>query len=565
VTGRVRDQGVIAWALLLGACSHSPLLREGSMSLVITHARFRESPAGEIDAIGISGSRIARLGRSDELARACALPCQVIDLRGAFVTAGFHDSHVHLVDGMKARDRVHLEAGASITDFQRAVGNYARSHPEQKWILGGSWYAAGFGSRLPSRQDLDQVVSDRPVVLHDSSGHNFWANSAAIRAAGFTRETPDPVGGRIVREADGEPAGVFLEAATYPLRALIPAPDAERMKAYVLEGQKMSLAAGYTTSEGGDMPVTLSQARLYAELNDRGELRQRSYLWGNLGAPEPEFRAMVRLARAQAPDSLFQVVAFKGFVDGVSGSSTAAMLEPYEGQGDNRGLIKYTQEQLNQAVLRANAAGFPAALHAIGDRAVRMSLDAFEFSRSRLGHALLNRVEHACAIAPEDIQRFARLGAVASVQPSFLLYRSRETFLPYRILGEKRTEERVFRWKDLVDSGALVIFGTDYPDGGTATPDPIADLHCAIRREFRNGAPFTPSQRLSGEQALDAYTVNPARAVGVDDRIGRIQTGYEADLVAWARDPRSGTARSLRENPARLVLVAGKIEVDARE
>jgi predicted amidohydrolase YtcJ len=286
---------------------------------------------------------------------------------------------------------------------------------------------------------------------------------------------------------------------------------------------------------------------------------QRSFLWGNLAAGAAEFEGTVRFARSMRPDGRVQVVAFKGFVDGVLSSETAAMFEPYTNKPGERGLPRMSQQRLNELVLRANRAGFPVALHAIGDRAVHMALDAFENSRATLGTALRNRVEHASVIAPDDVPRFGRLGVVASVQPAFMFFGGkRELAIQESFLGPERMKG-LYLWKSLADTGATLVGSSDFPSSGRIGPDPIAGLHCLIHRKLGDGTPFMPEERLAPDAALAMYTSQPAEVGGMGKSLGRIEIGYEADLILLDQDPRLAVASFATQNPPRKIWIGGKM------
>jgi predicted amidohydrolase YtcJ len=544
--------------LLLWLCT----VAAAPLDVLIVHAAVYGGGPGVLagDAVGISGSKVVALGKSQELAARCQAPCQVIDAGGAFLLPGFHDAHVHLAQGGRETFEAQI-AGASVPAIQEKLREFARAHPELRWIRGSSWYAPGFRSAYPTRHDLDAVDAARPIVLRDLSGHNLWVNTAALRAAKITKASKDPVGGTIVREPDGEPAGVLLETATFALRAVIPPSSAEEMQRYILRGQELGLAAGYTTAVGGLMPGSLEQIRHYAELEADGRLVQRAFLWGDLITNDKKFQALVDFAHSRPKTAKVQLVAFKGFVDGVQSTETAALLSPYHDHPDALGLARLTQAQLDGFVQRANKAGFAVALHAIGDRAVRMALDSFAASQKALAHRLKNRVEHATIVDPADIPRFGTLHAVASVQPAQLRFRARSTFLSDRILGEARATKEVFRWKDLSDAGALLLFGTDFPAGGTNVLDPLLGLNLAMQRRFEDGTVQSPDQRLDPELALRAFVANGPLALGMEGSLGKIAVGFEADLILLDRDPRKADGTSLAglaDNHLRLVMVAGK-------
>ena len=474
---------------------------------LIFHAQILPSRDNAPDAVAIRGSHIVAVGKSDELQAACPASCAKIDAGGKFLLPGFHDSHVHLAGGGRAFFEVKLDK-QDLASIQAALRDYLPANPSTEWITGGTWRAAAFdAAHPPHRRDLDAVDAQRPIALRDTSGHELWVNSAALKLAGITRKTPDPQGGSIVRDPDGEPTGVLLENATAQIYAHMPAMTVEEIRKYILKGQEIALACGVTSAQGNTIPLTVHQAQVYVDLEREGLLLQRSFLWGNLAAGAAEFEATVNFARTLRPDGHVQIVAFKGFVDGVLSSQTAAMFEPYANKPGDRGLPRMSQERLNELVLRANRAGFPVALHAIGDRAVHMALDAFENSRTTLGISLRNRVEHASVIAPDDVPRFGKLGVVASVQPAFMFFGSKKDLaLPESALGPERMKG-LFLWKSLTATGATLIGSSDFPSSGKIGPDPIAGLHCLIHRTLATTA--RPSHPQSGSNRTRHWRHTP--------------------------------------------------------
>jgi predicted amidohydrolase YtcJ len=527
-----------------------------SFSFVVTNAHvYADGIAPDIDAVAVRETKIAALGRTRDLGPLCTAPCSVVDAKGGFLSPGFHDAHVHLAMAgeEEAELLIPLRQAASIPKIQAAVAQYAAAHPDDPWILGHGWNAAGLAT-LPTRFDLDTAERSRPVALTDHTGHNLWVNSAAIAAAGITKSTPDPFGGTIVRDANGEPTGVFLDGAQSLIAAKRPTITEEQRTQYILAGEKTSLAAACTSMQGG--PVPLDVAKTYARLDQQGMLSERAFLWAPLLAKDPDFQAWLAFAKSLPRDGKVQVVAFKGFADGTFATSTAALLAPYADNPSSSGQLYVSQDVLSWAVLRANRAGFPAAIHAIGDRAVRSALDAFALSKRTLSHGLMNRVEHASMVDAEDAKRFGPLGVAASVQPVWLYeYSSRSGFGLDRRVGAARVAE-LYRWNDLARSGAFLLFGSDLPSSDL--DDPLTGIFAAANRQFWSGETLTPDQRIDPDLALRAYTTNPAVAIGWGDRIGKIAAGYEADFVILDRDPRSGS-KGLADNTLRRTWIAGRV------
>lgn len=535
-------------------CPKTPDLENGGLSYVIFNARIDTTDTTHPDALAVAGKKIVALGKSALLRAACASGCTPIDAEGGFLQAGFNDTHVHLALGGLAYFNIRV-VGSNLHEIGAKVAEFAQLHREKHVLIGSGWSFAGFAAHLPTREDLDRVEPTRPVVLDDSSGHNAWANSAAIAEAGIDEHTPDPPGGKIFRNPQTHrPTGIFLGYAATLLRNRLPPPTNAELERAILKGEELSLRAGFTSAQGG--PVSLELAQLYAKMESEGKLKQRVYLWGDLQSPLAYFQKFDRFARSLTRDGKVIVSAFKGFVDGALVSHSAALLQPYADRPHESGEPNLSQSELNTLVLRANAAGYPVALHAIGDRAVRMALDAYENSLTRLHHQLINRVEHASLVDPKDLPRFHELHVVASVQPNILAQKNLKLFLPNRFLGAARAL-RIYAWGTMLKNGATLIFGTDFPTIGSQPPDPLRGLLSAETRKFADGSVFSPEERLDGDVAFAAYTSTPAWALGLSDRSGRIAVGYDADLIVLTKNPREAPAPNLSENPLRLVMVQG--------
>jgi predicted amidohydrolase YtcJ len=529
-------------------------IRTGSR---ISDQSLRQGPdlAVSITRVG-NQAFISEIGSSSPLLARCLPPtCTSIDAQGGTLLPGLHDTHAHETSAGASEDRVQV-SGSSIPSIQEAVRAFAANNPGHPWLLGRGWNAAGFGTQFPTAGDLDAAESARPVVLIDSDGHQVWANTTAIREAGITRETPEPEGGTILRDAEGNPSGVFLETAADLLWNAIPDPTVEQLRKYILAGQSEAVSAGFTSHHGG--PVGLSTIKTYAALDREGLLKQRSYLWADLEADEESFAEIVEYDRTLPRDGRVRVSAFKGFVDGVISSYTGALVDPYADAPETRGQPGYDQQDLNSRVLRANAAGYPVALHAIGDLAVRMALDAFENSKTLLGHDLINRIEHIELVHPFDVPRFAQLNVAASMQPTHMHFRSETSSYYDDRLGRDRLAH-AFAWGELERAGALLLFGTDTP---VVPQDSIEALHCAVVRTYRDGMEFEIQNRVSEASAVAAFSSDAQLSLHAlrDARVsGAIEPGAVADLVVFPKDPFQSQARSLGELSPSVVLIDGDV------
>ncbi len=517
---------------------------------------FHAAVAGHADeswAIEVVGHHIERVGPSDALLASSQTSCQRVDLAGAFVQPGFHDAHAHLYTaGAEADGLVLLHSELSF--IQPAVRSWARQHPDDVWLLGRGWSLNAFPA--PHASLLDEAEAARPVVLIDHTGHNVWTNSIAMKTAGITASTPDPLGGHIARDASGNATGLFLDTASELILSHAPAKnDAQNINA-ILNGERRSLRAACTSSQGG--PLSFEVAQLYQRLDAQGLLKQRTFLWAPLALTQAQFEQWVAFAYALPPEGLVQLGGFKGFVDGTLAANTAALLTPYADQPENSGTLYQDSKALVARIRRANFAGFPVMLHAVGDAGVRQALDAYEASASRPSHGKLNRIEHVSLIAPSDVPRFLTLAVGASIQPVWLQGYSSTAVLAKK-LGQERLAQ-MYAFKQLADAGALLLFGSDLP--ASDLYDPLLGLWAATSRQLKSGKVFLAAEALSFDQAMAAYTVNPAIALGAGARLGKLDPGFEADFIVLHHDPRS-KSNSLVENPLQRIIVAGR-EIDLK-
>lgn len=483
------------------------------------HARLwtRGARVAGPDAVIVRDGRIAALD-SSAAARAAAGPhTRVIDARGGTVTPGLADAHLHLLDWARARAEVDLAGARSADEAAARVADAARGTSGA--VVGRGWDANGWEG-LPHRQALDAVVADRPVLLYSRDFHNLWVNGAALAAAGVTAATADPPGGVIARDATGAPTGLLQEHAMRlcaPLAASDPAADAPRLRAAIDE----LLARGVTAVH--DFEGTDAHRLLRAASRDPRRVRVLMHL------PHGQLDAAIALGWSSGlGDDDFRIGAVKLFADGTLGSRTAAMLEPYDGTTE-RGLDLLPPETLAAEVRRAVEHGWSVAVHAIGDRAARATLDAFSAVAGRLpGLALAPRIEHAQLVHPDDQPRFAALGVAASMQPAHC---TSDVPLAERWWGSRR--DHAYPWRSLLERGARLAFGSDAP---VEPPDPAEGLRSATTRRPRGAAPWTPGQRIGIDAALTAYTEGAARLAGAWPRLGSLDPGAHADLVVWDAD-----------------------------
>jgi len=490
-----------------------------------------------VEAVAIDHNIISQSGTNESVGPLAMPQTRLIDLGGRFVMPGINDAHIHFLGGSLGLFQVNLTGAKSLDELQKRVADFARANPREAWITGSGWeYSALPGGRLPTRKDLDEVVSDRPVCLASYDGHTCWANSKALQLAGITAQSKfDGYGEIVVDKKTGQPTGVFKEGAQRLVRSAIPEPSTDRKLEALRRGMKMAAALGITSiqnASGSEAEVDLYQALLA-----RGELTLRVSFALSVGpqTTEQELERIRQLSSYYSNERL-RVRAIKIVLDGVIETHTAAMLEPYSDDSTTSGKPVYTQQQLNKIVAWADRARLQVLIHAIGDRAVRMALDAFENARKVNGiRDSRFRIEHIETVAAADIPRFAKLGVIASMMPVHADPGTNDVWLP--AIGEERAS-RGFAWRSLQKSGARLVFSSDWP--AVINVDPIRGLHTAVTRQTVEGQPaggWLPEQRLSLEEALEAYTAAGAFASFEERTKGTITSGMRADLVALDADP----------------------------
>lgn len=482
-----------------------------------------------------------------------------MDLGGRMVLPGLIDSHIHFLSGSMALSQVRLEGAATIAEMQQRLREYARTHPGQGWVLGRGWVYNSFApSGLPHKRQIDEAIPDRPVLLEAYDGHTSWANSRALEAAGITRNTPDPSGGTIVRDEQGEPTGALKEAAVALVEKVVPQPTrAEKLYA-LRQGLAEARRAGLTSIVNAT--GTVEELELYAELERRGELTLRTTTALNLrpGMKRKDFRDFER-ARQRFRSPWVRTGLVKGFVDGVIESHTAAMLEPYADDPAQKGTLNYSPEELVRLVRELDRRGLQVMLHAIGDRGVRTALEAFEAALESNGRRDRRfRVEHIETISASDLPRFGALGVIASFQPYHAYPDDNLENIWGRNTGPERLQ-RAFAWRQVAQGGARLAFGSDWP---VVTLDPFVGIQNAVTRQTHDGKPaggWVGHQKISLEEALAAYTINGAYALHQENLQGSLDPGKWADLVVLSHNLFEIPANKIHAVRAQMTVVGGRI------
>ncbi|MFI5183791.1 MAG: amidohydrolase [Vicinamibacteria bacterium] len=504
------------------------------------------------EAIAVRGTKIIAVGTNAEIARLSGKPTESVNLKGRWVFPGFNDSHLHFL----VTEKADLVDSGGLAEMQRRVMEFARRHPESPWVLGRGWGYAEFPGNNPHRRYLDAVVADRPVWMTDRDGHAAWCNSRALQIADITRKTPDPPNGVIVRDENGEPTGLLKEGAAMNLvRQYIPPANDEELHRTLKA--LLDRAASYGLTSVQNASFSFDEVPVFQRVIDEKALKVRFY-WALLFDKEQNEDELARYkeVRKRMEGPAFKFGAAKGMVDGTVGSRTAALFDPYVGGGT--GLPFWTQADLNAAVARYDREGFQILLHAVGDKAIHMALDAYEAAARTNGFTgRRHRVEHAEVPRPDDIPRFRQLGVVASTQPMFANpdKTTLESFAT--LLGPDRAS-RADAFKVWDDAGVVQAFGSDWP--GTSM-EPLRQIYCAVTRQTADGAPpggWYPQNRVSPEAALRHYTVDAAYASFEEGNKGTLVAGKVADFVVLSDNILEPPAERLLKAKVLLTVMGGQ-------
>lgn len=488
----------------------------------------RERPRAE--ALAVRGDRLTAVGTTAAVRAMAGPDTEVVDLAGAFVVPGFNDAHIHLL----VVPTIELEDAMDVASVQERVRSWAVANPDAPWIRGRGWYYAAFPGGTPHRRLLDEAVPDRPAFLTSYDGHTGWANSRALAVAGITRDTPDPEDGAIVRDESGEPTGVLEESAMRLVGRLLPPHTEEERYAALKLRLDQAAAFGLTSVQNAsalDLPVF---ERVLREGGMKVRVRGALPLLAP-PAPDSEELARYRELRARWTGPSLKLGILKGMLDGVVEAKTAAMFDEYA-TGGGRGHANWTQEDLDRAVAFWDKEGFQVQLHAIGDRAIAMALDAFQRAAAVNGSSSRrHRVEHIETIRPSDLPRFAALGVVASTQAMFVNpdRNTLEVYAPN--LGADRAS-RAMAFRMLDEAGAVQAFGSDYP---VFTMNPLRGIYAAVTRQTAEGTPpggWQPHQRIGVEAALRHFTADAAFASFDEDDKGTLAVGKLADFAVLSED-----------------------------
>jgi predicted amidohydrolase YtcJ len=518
-------------------------------------------------AVAVAGKRILAVGEDAKVRSLLGAGGQVVDLGGRTVIPGLIDAHVHFGGHSMAlyQRRLDLDNVPSKEEALARVTEQAVQTPPGRWIQGGGWNKSIWPDlRFPTAGDLDAVVPEHPVVLADKSRHAVWVNTLALELAGITATSEAPAGGEILRDESGQPTGLLLETAVELVYEAVPEPDLEMMVEALRQAIPRAHRLGLTGFHDPGDPTVMAALQV---LRVRDELGLRALIH----IPSDGLDHAIKLGlRSGLGNNRLRVGGIKIFADGALGPQTAHMLAPFEGSENNVGIPTLSAAEMFELVLRAYEAGLSVVVHAIGDGANRATLDAIESvraasHRTQAGESgvqyptLPDRIEHVQLLHPDDLPRLTQLGVVASMQP---IHASSDMDMAERHWG--RRCDYAYAWQDLLQSGAWLAFGSDAP---VESMDPLAGIHAAVTRRRADGSPgpegWIPDQRLTVDQAVQAYTLGAAQAAGEAHLKGSLTPGKLADLVVLSHDIFRVEPMSILDARVEMTIFDGRIVYQA--
>jgi predicted amidohydrolase YtcJ len=528
-----------------------------SATLIVTNAAVytvdKQHPKAE--AVAVIGERIVAVGSRADIDLWRAPQTKVIDAGGKLLLPGFNDAHVHFIQGGAQLEQVQLTDAATPEEFAKRIAAQVKKTSKGEWVLGGRWDETKWPKQeLPTKDLVDPVTGDIPIFVERYDGHEALANSAAMKLAGIDAKTPEVPGGVIMRDANGNPIGIFKDAAmTLMSKAIPPMTHEQRLRA-ARGALKHAASLGVTSVQ--HMNPEFADVFAYSELAEKGELTTRIYAvpmetdWHD--------QAKVGIRRAWG-SSYLRLGAVKGYADGSLGSRTAYMFEPFTDDPGNRGLLSdemHPPSAMRDRLIQADAAGLQLRVHAIGDRAISMMLDIFADIEKEHGyHDQRFAIEHVQHMAQKDFERFAKLHVIASMQPYHAIDDGR--WAEGR-LGRERARYS-YAWRSFLDHGVMLAFGTDWP---VAPLNPMLGVYAAVTRatlDGKNPGGWIPEEKITLPEAIEAYTISAAFAEFQENEKGSITPGKLADMVIMSDnifDMKPGAIRNVKANTT---IVGGKI------
>ncbi len=532
---------------------------EDNADLILHHGVFYpvSRPGAVHGSMVVRAGRIVFLGSDVEAGRWRGPATRVIELDGRAVTPGLIDAHSHLEELGRVLAQVQLDGVPSYAAMVDKVKAAARQVPAGAWVRGHGWDQNLWGEKtLPDNRRLSEAIDDHPVWLERVDGHAVLLNDRALEALGIGPRTANPPGGKIVRDASGRATGILLDNAYDLYQARLPIPSPEELRRRLIEAGRDCAKVGLTTVTDMAPDEGLEEAtyRAYQDLEADGELPIRVAVFLHL--PSKDLARWLAEGPRIDPQARLTIRGIKLFADGALGSRGAALIEPYDDDPGNLGLLRISENHIVEVCRAARKHGFQLGVHAIGDRANLVALDAYERCFDGEPHPELRfRIEHAQVMRLDDIKRMARLGIIASMQPTHAT-----SDMPWagERIGDRRLEG-AYAWRRVLNAGGRLALGSDFP---VESPDPRLGLYAAVTRQDLHGNPpggWYSDQRLTRAEALRGFTLDAAYSLFLDKEVGSLDVGKLADLVVFNRDPMTVPAREIATDPIDYTVVAGKV------
>jgi hypothetical protein len=548
---------IISIAISIAAVAQS----KPAADLIITHAKVWNGDEAHpsAQAVAVVGDRIVAVGSAADVDAWRGPQTHVLDAGGKLLLPGFNDAHVHFVMGGEQLESVQLNDATSREEFAGRIAERAGKTSKEEWIRGGNWDETKWNpATLPSKELIDKLTPNTAVFVVRYDGHMGLANSVALRLAGITAQTPDPPGGVIVRDAQGNPTGILKDAATEYVNRVIPPMSHEQRLRTIRHALAHAASLGVTSVQdmNDEYSDSFADIEAYSELLEQGELTARVYVAPSISDWQDQAKIGLRHAFGS---SYLRVGALKGFADGSLGSHTAYFFEPFDDDPSNRGLLRAQMQPLSamrERMMGADASSLQIAIHAIGDQAISTVLDLYsEVEKSHGARDRRFRIEHAQHMAAKDFDRFAQLHVIASVQPTHAIDDGR--WAETRI-GHDRAS-RTYAFRTFLNHGVRLAFGTDWE---VAPLDPMLTIYAAVTRATLDGkrpGGWFPEQKLTVAEAVEAYTMGSAYAEFQDKEKGSITPGKLADMVLVSDDLFTIAPAKIREVKVLRTIVGGKV------
>lgn len=512
--------------------------------LLLHHGKIRTMLTSQplTEALAVQDGHILAVGTNEEILNLSGRNTTILDLHGRCVLPGFTDSHIHLLQYGLKLSSIDCETDTKQECLQR-VAAVAQRTPAGAWIRGQGWNHNLWEEGIGTKQELDTISTDHPIYLAAKSLHASWANSMALQQAGITHDTPDPAGGKIDRDSHGEPTGILLESATLLVEQIIPQPNEKQMQSALQKSQEQLLHFGITAVHDVD---DWKIYPLLEEMKKEGKFPLRVVKC--IPADHLSYAIKNGFYTGSGNDQL-QIGWLKLFMDGALGPQTAAMLAPYEGSSESKGMLVLSVDELEETVKLTTASHISLAIHAIGDRAVRCALDGL--TGINVQTDIPHRIEHVQIIDPADIRRMAALNVVASMQP---IHAISDMDIADRYWGKRC--EHAYAWNSVWSAGIPLIFGSDAP---VESPNPFWGMHAAVARcHAKTQRAWFPQQAISLQSALEAYTCTPAGILNKNSGLGTFSKGASADLVILPVDPFELPIELLRNVQPSATMIGGE-------